>query len=134
MSKNPRGDESLPDVSFTAIAIDLGETTGIAFLKAIDDVRTTSTKNPSHVFPIIEAMKPQVIILERFPENRSLPNVVEWVYGKLAEVSILVSPGEWKPFMKVQQKSSISTRNRHERDALDMLRYYCITSLQMEIP
>ena len=83
------GGASFPQITpYSLLAIDLGETTGIAAcVLGFRDLRCTSTKNPLLVLPLIELLKPDEILLERFPANPQIPHEIEngyiwprWVY------------------------------------------------------
>ena len=120
----------------TFISVDLGETTGIAtYRRWTNTVRLSWIEDPNDVIPTITLIGPGTIILERFPDNRSLPADVERVYGILSETAILIAPAAWKPFMKNRRTVFVSgsAENQHEADALNMLRYYLITYLEKDI-
>ena len=129
------GDANLLHPSYTVLAIDLGETTGIALYDVVARrLRCDSTKNPTDIVPLRFLVKPHSVILERFPENRSVSHEVEIAYGTLSKTSILISPGTWKPFMKNRKKDFSQISNKHEKDAVNMLRYYLLTNDGEDIP
>lgn len=128
------GDRSLPNLPYYYLSIDLGETTGLAaYERSSRDLRCASTKHFQILLPLLVLWKPDVILLERFPRNHALESELEIVYRQLAPKSFLIYPGAWKPFMKAQKKLTLETKNRHEKDAINMLRYYMHTSFGEDI-
>lgn len=129
------GGESFPQIiPYSLLAIDLGETTGIAAcILGFRDLRCTSTKNPLLVLPLIALLQPSEILLERFPDNPQIPYEVENAYQQLAPKSILISPGSWKPFMKSWKRFFPQAKTQHEKDAVNILRYYLITTTGKDI-
>ena len=128
------GDKGLPNLSYYVVSIDLGETTGIAaYERSSRDLRCASTKHFQVLLPLLVLWKPDVILLERFPRNHTLEYELEIVYRQLAPKSFLVSPGSWKPFMKTKKKFDVPDITKHEMDAVNMLRYYMITSFGEDI-
>ena len=127
MNNEIGGDANLLHVPYNVLAIDLGETTGIALYDVVArQLRCDSTKNPADVVPLILLIKPHSVILERFPDNRTVSTEVELAYGTLSKTSVLVSPGAWKPFMKVRKRYFPQVTCKHEKDAVNMLRYYLL--------
>ena len=136
MADMDRGDFSLPSFPLCIVAVDLGETTGVAIYDLhARTLKCSSTDEPSHLFPTLEIIKPSVLILERFPESRNLSFDIALVYGSLLEqyTSVLVSPGEWKPVMKTRKFDHSMAKNQHERDAIDMIRYYIFSQWGEEL-
>ena len=123
------GDVNLPHVPYTVLAIDLGETTGIALYDVVTrQLRCDSAENPFDIVPLILLIKPHSVILERFPDNRTVSTEVELAYGTLSTTSVLISPGAWKPFMKGKKRYFPQVTCKHEKDAVNMLRYYLLTN------
>lgn len=128
------GDKGLPNLPYYLLSIDLGETTGLAaYERSSRDLRCASTEHFQILLPLLVLWKPDVILLERFPRNHTLEYELEIVYRQLASKSFLVSPGSWKPFMQAQEKLTLETKNQHERDAINMLRYYMHTTFGEDI-
>ncbi|KKL59410.1 hypothetical protein LCGC14_2215620 [marine sediment metagenome] len=129
MENEIAGDANLPHISYTVLAIDMGETTGIALYDVVArQLRCDSTEDPESIVPLIFLVKPHSVILERFPENRTVSHEVEIAYGTLSKTSILISPGAWKPFMKSRKRYFPQVTCTHEKDAVNMLRYYLLTN------
>ena len=127
MTYTHRGDNSLPYSRLYIIAIDLGEITGIALYDAYcQSLVCSSLIYPVEVVPIIDFIKPEIIILERFPRNRSLSPSIEAVYNNVItrRETGIVSPGNWKSVMKSRKLKFSQASNQHEKDAIDMIRYY----------
>ena len=121
------GDVNLPHVPYTVLAIDLGETTGIALYDVVTcQLRCESIEHPLKVIPLIFLVEPNSVILERFPDNRTISSEVEKVYATLVKTSIVISPSAWKPFMKVRKRYFPQVTCKHEKDAVNMLRYYLL--------
>lgn len=126
------GDISLP---YTIVSIDLGETTGIAAFEFLSrDLRHTATEHFHALFPLLALLNPDEILLERFPSAHSLEYALEIVYRQLSAEAILISPSEWKPFMKSKKRKFPDVKTKHEKDAINMLRYYLLTSFNRDIP
>ena len=126
-----RGELSLP---YSILSIDLGETTGSAwYVPRTNKLSCGSTKDPAEIITFVNFIAPQLVILESFPATRSLAQGLESVYESLLEISIPVSPGTWKPFMKSRKKKFAEAKNQHEKDALNILRYYFITKYGRDI-
>lgn len=130
------GGESFPQiVPYTVLSIDLGETTGVAAYDFYTcNLRHASTNNFHALFPLLALLQPTEIILERFPIAHSLEYQIEIAYRQLAMKSVLISPSAWKPFMKSRKRKYPSEVTQHEQDAINMLRYYLITTFQKDIP
>lgn len=125
------GDVSLP---YTIISIDLGETTGIASYElGKNDLRFTYTKNFQSLFPLLALFPFDIVLLERFPIAHSLEYVLEIAYRTLIVQSILISPSEWKPFMKNKKRKFEDAETQHELDAINMLRYYLLTTFWRDV-
>ena len=125
---------NLPNSPYTLISVDLGETTGVVvYERTTRDVRIASTKHFQQLLPLLILLKPDVILLEKFPRNHSLEYELEIVYRQIARKAIIISPSEWKPFMKAQKKFDDPDVNQHERDAVNMLRYYMFISFGEDI-
>jgi len=134
VEKNKRGDFSLPNLPYTIISIDLGETTGVASYELLSRaLRCTATQHFQQLFPLLVLLRPNEILLERFPGKHALDYSIEIAYRQLAMKSILISPSEWKPFMQTKKKKFDHAETQHEKDAINMLRYYMITTLGRDI-
>ena len=95
----------------------------------------SSLTDPAEVYFLLSAYKPDDIILERFPNMSSVDSSVDLVYNTLClyENIVIISPGEWKPVMKTRSLECSKPTNRHEKDALDILRFYLFTNWGSEI-
>jgi hypothetical protein len=126
------GGEGLP---YSILAVDLGVTTGSAwYYHSVKHFSCTSISDPRQIFALIEIVDPKVIIVERFPETRKLPRDVEEVYNILAETAILISPSTWKPFMREKRKWFPQKMTQHEKDAVNILRYYMMINFGEDLP
>lgn len=127
--KTKWGDLNLPDLPYTIISIDLGETTGVAAYEfSSRKLYCSATKDPQHLVILLESLYCNEILLERFPESHDMEYSIEIAYRQLAMKSILISPGEWKPFMQNKKRKFEQAKTQHEKDAINMLRYYLITA------
>ena len=136
MVKTLGGDFGLPYLPLRIVSIDLGETTGVAMYELrFRSLVCSSLTNPEQVILLLSAYQPDIILLERFPNMSSVDSSVDLVYNTLSlhQEVILISPGEWKPIMKVRKLECSKTTNRHEKDALDILRFYLFTNWGSEI-
>ena len=136
MGKKLGGDFGLPYFPLRIVSIDLGETTGVAVYDLhFRSLVCSSLMDPNQVILLLSAYKPDIILLERFPSMSSVDSSVDLVYNTLSlhQEVILISPGEWKPVMKTKSLECSKSTNRHEKDALDILRFYLFTNWGSEI-
>ena len=136
MTNTQGGDNSLPYSRLYIIAIDLGEITGIALYDPCCQFLVCSSLiYPVEVVPIINFLKPEVIILERFPHTRSLSIEIETVYHNIVmrDETTIYSPGEWKPVMNNRRRKFLQAINDHEKDAINLIRYYIFCTSGEEI-
>ena len=136
MGKKLGGDFGLPYFPLRIVSIDLGETTGVAVYDLhFRSLVCSSLMDPNQVILLLSAYKPDIILLERFPSMSSVDSSVDLVYNTLSlhQEVILISPGEWKPVMKTKILECSKSTNRHEKDALDILRFYLFTNWGSEI-
>ena len=78
--------------------------------------------------------EPLTVLLERPPQRAREPGgafrvIQEWLgeVGCVVEV-VQASPGEWKPWVRANPLSrTTKTGNQHERDALNLLRWWLAT-------
>ena len=125
------GGVSLP---YTILSIDLGETTGTALYElGSGKLRYANTRHFHQLFPLIYLFQPDLILLERFPSSHSLAYELEIEYRKLAMKSVLISPSEWKPFMKNKKREFEDVETQHEKDAINMLRYYLLITFGRDV-
>lgn len=90
--------------------------------------------SPVEVLRQIDDKDPKVILLERFPRQPEVSVDVLDVYIVLEGISVLISPGNWKPFMRNRKRNFPEADTRHERDAINMLRYYLIIGGLGDVP
>src|SRR3990167_4622015 len=136
MGKKLGGDFGLPYFPLRIVSIDLGETTGVAVYDLhFRSLVCSSLMDPNQVILLLSAYKPDIILLERFPSMSSVDSSVDLVYNTLSlhQEVILISPGDWKPVMKTKSLECSKSTNRHEKDALDILRFYLFTNWGSEI-
>jgi len=124
---NNGGGENLLQLPSLTLAVDLGETTGLALYDLTRNLlRCTMLKHPDVIISIINLINPDILILERFPETSSLDTSVQNAYTDicLTKNPLLISPGEWKPLMRVIHLPFPKYFTQHERDAANLIGFY----------
>lgn len=128
METENRGDFRLPFASSVIVAVDPGETTGFAVYDVVRYILAChSFYNATFLIPLITVLQPHVLIIERFPMSMSLPYEIEIINQNFVHISTVISPSEWKPFMKTKKRKFKEAKNAHEKDAVSMIRYYLFT-------
>jgi hypothetical protein len=136
MGKKSGGGFGLPYFPLRIVSIDLGETTGVAMYDLrFRSLTCASLSNPEQVILLLSAYKSNVTLMERLPNMSSVNSSVDVVYNTISlyDGIILISPGEWKPIMKVRKLECSKATNQHEKDALSILRFYLFTNWGSEI-
>lgn len=129
MEAEERGDVNLPQASYSILSVDLGISTGVAYYDPrINSLAYETIRDPLCLFPLITLLNPNIVLLERFPSTRkSLTTEVEIAYTQLSRTATMISPGDWKPFMRNKEEKFPYIETQHEKDAINILRYYLLT-------
>lgn len=115
--------------------VDPGGTTGVVVASYQAEEGLTvlyrgSHSHPDQVLVPLKNHKPRVTIIEIPAERSAGANLGYRVYVRLVEslpeIGTVHSfrPGEWKPVAKAQQWKKPRGWNRHEWDALNLVRFY----------
>ena len=123
------------------MSIDMGENTGIVcFSYEIDLVSPillyfSGTVESYKCFDLIATYRPEIILLEKFPEKNSLSDDIyrDYLNVNYLDQTFLVAPVLWKPIARKKKWKLLFKGTKHEQDAFNMARYYIFSQHRKDV-